>query len=74
MQVEPPEGRPWLTVRAGTLELNQYLIDHWYGEPRNVAVDEHDGIRWFAGADLRPLDLAHPSYIEILRHASIPLG
>lgn len=29
MQVEPPEGSPWMTLRVGTVELNLYLIDRW---------------------------------------------
>jgi 8-oxo-dGTP pyrophosphatase MutT (NUDIX family) len=39
-----------------------------------VAVEEHDDIRWFEADDLKLLDLAHPSYIEILRQASTPDG
>jgi len=74
VQVEPPEGPPWMTLRVGTVELNLYLIDRWHGEPRNVAVEEHDVIRWFAADDLKLLDLAHSSYIEILRRASPPSG
>jgi mutator protein MutT len=74
VQVEPPEGSPWVTLRVGTVELNLYLIDRWLGEPRNVAVEEHDDIRWFEADDLKLLDLAHPSYIEILRQASTPDG
>jgi len=72
VQVEPPEGPPWMTLRVGNVELNLYLIDRWHGEPRNVAVEEHDDIRWCAADDLKLLDLAHPSYIEILRRASTP--
>ena len=70
VQVEPPEGSPWMTLRVGTLELNLYLIDRWLGELRNLAVEEHDDIRWFEADDLKLLALAHPSYIEILRQAS----
>jgi len=70
VQVEPPEGPPWMTLRVGPVELNLYLIDRWHGEPRNVAVEEHDDIRWFAPDDLKLLDLADPSYIEILRQAT----
>jgi len=74
VQVEPPQGSPWMTLRVGNVELNLYLIDRWLGEPRNVAVEEHDDIRWFEADDLKLLDLAHPSYIEILRQASTPDG
>ncbi len=47
-----------------------YLIDRWHGEPRNVALEEHDDIGCFAADDLRLLDVADPSYTEILRQAS----
>ena len=74
VQAEPPEGTPWMTLRVGTVEINLYLVDRWFGEPRNVAVEEHDDIRWFEADDLKLLDLAHPSYVEILRRASTPAG
>jgi 8-oxo-dGTP pyrophosphatase MutT (NUDIX family) len=70
VQVEPPEGPPWMTLRLGPVELDLYLIDRWHGEPRNTALEEHDDIRWFAADDLKLLDLADPAYIEILRRAS----
>jgi mutator protein MutT len=70
VQVEAPEGPPWMTLRVGPVELDLYLIDRWHGEPRNTALEEHDDIRWFAADDLKLLDLAHPSYIEILHRAS----
>jgi 8-oxo-dGTP pyrophosphatase MutT (NUDIX family) len=74
VQVELPVEPPWQTVRAGAVELSLYLLDRWRGEPRNVAVEEHNDIRWFAADDLPSLDLAHPSYIEILRQASTRPG
>jgi mutator protein MutT len=74
VQVEPPEGSPWMTLRVGTVELNLYLVERWLGEPRNVAVEEHDDIGWFEADDLNLLELAHPSYMEILRQASTPGG
>ncbi|MEX0667675.1 MAG: NUDIX domain-containing protein [Acidimicrobiia bacterium] len=74
VRVEPTEGSPWMTDRVGNVELSLYLVDRWLGEPRNVAVEEHDDIRWFEADDLKLLDLAHPLYIEILRQASTPDG
>jgi mutator protein MutT len=67
--VEPPEGPPWVTLRADGLELYVFLVDRWQGEPHNVALDEHDDIRWTSVDDLVHLDLAHPSYLELLRRA-----
>jgi 8-oxo-dGTP diphosphatase len=69
VQIEAPKGSPWMTIVLDGLELNLYLIDRWEGEPRNVALEEHDDIRWFAADDLELLDLAHPSYVEILQGA-----
>ena len=73
VQIEPPPGPPWMTLRAGNVELDLYLVDSWRGEPRNAAPEEHDDIRWFAGDDLKHLDLADVSYVEILRRAMTPL-
>jgi 8-oxo-dGTP diphosphatase len=69
VQVDSPQTGPWLTLTADGVELSVFLIDHWQGEPDNVAVDEHDHIRWVTTADLIQLDLAHPSYEDLLRRA-----
>ena len=73
VQIEPPQASPWMTLRAGNVELDLYLVDSWSGEPRNAAPEEHDDIRWFAADDLQHLDLAHVSYAEILRRATTPI-
>ena len=69
VQVEAPGHPPWMTVVAGDVEVNLYLVDRWVGEPRNSAPEEHDEIGMFAAADFKLLELAHPSYIEILQQA-----
>ena len=33
IQVQPPQGPPWMTLLEGTVELNLYLIDRWNGGP-----------------------------------------
>jgi 8-oxo-dGTP diphosphatase len=43
--VESP-GPPWVTLHADGRELYVFLVDRWQGEPHNVALDEHDDIRW----------------------------
>jgi mutator protein MutT len=63
IQIEPPVGPPWTTLRANTLEVNIYLVDRWRGEPRNAAIDEHDDLRWVTADDLPDLDLAHPAAV-----------
>ena len=69
IQIEAPGDSPWMTIVMDGLELSLYVIDRWLGEPRNVALEEHDDIRWVAPDDLELLDLAHPSYVAILRRA-----
>jgi 8-oxo-dGTP diphosphatase len=73
VQIEPPQTSPWMTLRAGEVELDLYLIDRWQGEPRNTAPEEHDDIRWFAADELELLDLADSSYIDVIRQATTPL-
>lgn len=67
--IDLPEGPPWMTVRADGLELYLFLVDAWDGKPGNVAVDEHDDLTWAGIDDLGHLDLAHPSYPELLKRA-----
>ena len=74
VQVEPPQGPPWMTLHGDNVELILYLVDHWNGEPRNAAPEEHDDIRWFAPDGLQLLDLADPSYLAILRRAATSRG
>lgn len=66
------EDQPWLTLTADDLQLHIYLIDRWRGEPRNVASDEHDEVRWASADDVARLDLADPSYLEMLTRALNP--
>lgn len=67
--VEPPAGPPWMTLVADGLELNLFLIDQWAAEPHNASPEEHDAIKWVSIDDLPHLDVAHPSYVEMLRRA-----
>lgn len=67
--VDPPTAPAWMTLAADGLELSIYLIDTWEGEPHNASPDEHDDIRWVTIDDMTQLDLAHPSYVELVREA-----
>lgn len=69
IDVEAPTGPPWVTLHADGHELHVFLVDRWQGVPRNVAVDEHDDIAWTNADMLQHLDLADPSYGELLRRA-----
>ena len=44
---------------AESLHLRIWLVRSWAGAPVNRCPDEHDGIGWFAAADLAGLPLPH---------------
>jgi 8-oxo-dGTP diphosphatase len=71
IQVEQPRGDPWVTLQSKDLQLHVFLIDRWEGEPRNLALDEHDDIRWVSDDELVHLGLADPAYLLLLRQALI---
>jgi 8-oxo-dGTP diphosphatase len=54
-------------VAAGSdLRLSVYRVHRWQGQPCNACPVEHDQIGWFEPGDLPKLDLAHPSYVDLL--------
>ncbi len=67
--VEPPRGAPWKTFRADGLQLHVFLVDRWEGEPRNLAVDEHDDLRWMSVDGLGGLRFADDAYLGMLRES-----
>jgi 8-oxo-dGTP pyrophosphatase MutT (NUDIX family) len=69
IQPDIPIGGPWITRQVGGFELSVFIIDRWQGEPQNLAVHEHDEVRWVSVAELSRLNLAHPSYVELLTQA-----
>lgn len=69
IRIETPEQSPWETVQVDGVELNVFIIDRWEGEPRNAATEEHDDMRWVSSGDITQLDLAHHSYLQLLRRA-----
>lgn len=46
-----------------------FVIDSWDGEPWNAAAEEHDDLRWVGPDEFDQLELAHPSYRQLLRRA-----
>ncbi|MFE4228766.1 NUDIX domain-containing protein [Arthrobacter sp. NPDC056886] len=71
--IVPPSNAPSFTVQANEgspngLALSGWVMDAWSGEPANVATDEHSEIRWLSPDDALGLDLAHTSYIGVLRN------
>lgn len=69
VHVDPPRGSPWRTLSEDEIVLHMYLIDHWTGEVHNAAPEEHDMIRWVSDEELADLELADPSYRQVLRDA-----
>jgi mutator protein MutT len=55
------------------IELCVWLIDQWKGELSNLAPNEHDELRWCSLEDAESLDLAHPSYFQLMAEA-LPVG
>lgn len=71
VRVAPPRNAPDFSVRDNEtsthgLALSGWFLDAWTGDPRNVATDEHDEIRWLSLDEAIRLDLAHDSYAEVL--------
>lgn len=64
-----PAETAWLTLTNDELRLHIYLVDEWWGEPSNRAVDEHDEIKWISVDEVAEFDLAHGSYVEMLERA-----
>lgn len=74
IRIDPPEGLPWTTLRDTTFDLHVFLVDQWQGEPQNVALDEHDEIRWFDPGELAELEFAESSYLPLLQRAASATG
>jgi 8-oxo-dGTP diphosphatase len=53
-------------VRDGEVMLSVFLVTRWLGEPANLALAEHDGVRWFTADDLEDLGLADDRYRPLL--------
>jgi 8-oxo-dGTP diphosphatase len=75
--VTPREWQELAVLRApavsndgtDTLRLHVFLVTAWRGEPRNLALDEHDAIAWVTGDDATGLLLAHTAYPALFRRA-----
>ena len=66
--VSCPEGAPYRVVSDGGVQMTVWLIDY-DGPLVNAAPDEHDELRWFTREAIATVELAHPSYTEMLRGA-----
>ena len=71
--VSCPEGAPYCEVTDGRVEMIVWLIDY-DGPVMNAAPGEHDELRWFTREAIPTLELAHPSYNEMLCSLPTDLG
>lgn len=67
--VAAPAGPPLLQIHADAFDMQVWLIESWTGAPVNVALDEHDAVRWFQESQLAGLRLAHDSYLAMFAEA-----
>jgi 8-oxo-dGTP diphosphatase len=48
-------------------EMVIWQVTGWHGTPANLAPEEHDAIAWFTAEELTSLEVAHGSYLPLLR-------
>ena len=48
-------------------EMDIWQVTGWHGTPANLAPEEHDAIAWFTAEELTSLEIAHDSYLPLLR-------
>ena len=56
----------------GGLDLRLWVLTTGAGNPRNLAPEERDDLRWFTHEELPTLRLAHPSYAPLLEELLAP--
>ena len=66
VRIPTPTSPPLTRIRSDGLDLAIFRVSTWDGSVRNLDTHEHDQLGWFAGADLRSLELADRRYIGIL--------
>lgn len=58
-----------MTVEDSDIDMHAFLVTRWEGEPVNVALEEHDELRWFRPGELAGLKLAHPAGLPNILNA-----
>ena len=48
-------------------EMDIWPVTGWDGTPANLVPEEHDAIAWFTAEELPSLEMAHDSYLALLR-------
>jgi 8-oxo-dGTP diphosphatase len=60
-----PELEPGIN---GAAAYHVFLVTSWTGKGPIATGNEHSEIRWFPISEAIGLDLAHPGYVELLKH------
>lgn len=55
-----------IVVPANSLHCSIWVVRRWSGEATNRQLEEHDTMAWFHPTEVAGLELAHPSYRELL--------
>jgi 8-oxo-dGTP diphosphatase len=63
-----PTLPPLARIQSDGLDLAIYSVETWDGSVRNLDTEEHDQLGWFTEADIRDLQLAHPTYLALFSH------
>lgn len=58
-------GAPLAQVLGPGLRMDIFAVDHWEGEPANLAPEEHDALAWLAPREMAGLKLADPRLIAV---------
>jgi 8-oxo-dGTP diphosphatase len=51
------------------IDLLVWRVDHWFGQVKNIAVEEHLQLDWFAEQTLSSLVFPHPLYLDLIKQA-----
>jgi 8-oxo-dGTP diphosphatase len=54
-------------LRTPEFEIDIWQVTGWDGTPANLVPEEHDAIAWFTAEELTSLEVAHGSYLRLLR-------
>ena len=74
IQVTPIEFQKLATLLEpepginGAAAYHIFLVTNWTGKGPIATGDEHSEIRWFPISEAIELNLAHPGYVELLKH------
>ena len=56
---------PLVLLSTIDVEIRIWSVASWNGTPTNLAPEEHDAVAWFTAEELKALEMAHPSYLDL---------